>query len=185
MIPFVTVYTNGINDTNYVQPLFSVLIVIAHASQCIKTVYNMPILGAGHYKQVQRCHIITAIINIVVSIVTVERFGLIGVAIGTVIAMTYQMVWMAWYDSRNIIKWPFINFLKQIIVDIFAVIIIVVTTSHISLQDTTYLSWFLMAIQVAVLSAFAIMLVAFVFYGKKIVGFLKPLLSKKHGRRLQ
>lgn len=44
-----------------------------------------------------------------------------GVAIGTAIAMFYQTIWMAFYDSKNLIKWPFTKFLKQIAVDFITV----------------------------------------------------------------
>lgn len=52
------------------------------------------------------------VINIVVSVVTVKAWGLIGVAIGTLAAMGHQTIWMAIYDSRNLIKRSFENFIN-------------------------------------------------------------------------
>lgn len=52
------------------------------------------------------------VINIVVSVVTVKAWGLIGVAIGTLAAMGHQTNWMAIYDSRNLIKRSFENFIN-------------------------------------------------------------------------
>lgn len=110
IVDFVRVYTYGINDADYIQPLFAVLITIANAGHCLRLPYNILILAAGHYKQTQSNYIIAMILNIVVSIATVKMWGLVGVAIGTLIAMAYQTVWMAKYDSKNIICWYFKNF---------------------------------------------------------------------------
>ena len=119
IIPFVEVYTSGIHDANYIQPLFAVLIVAANAGHCLRLPYNLLILAGGHYKQTQNNYIIAVIINIVISILFVNILGLAGVAIGTLLAMFYQTIWMAIYDSKNLIHWPIKYFIKQLLVDLF------------------------------------------------------------------
>lgn len=179
VIPFIRVYTDGITDANYIQPLFAVLIVLAHAFQCIKTTYNIPILAAGHYKQTQKCHIISAILNAVISITTVYFFGLVGVAIGTMVAMGYQLVWMAYYNSKHLLEWSFATFLKQILIDILTVLTILLATSWIKLVDVSYLSWFIMAIEVAVIALAITVMMAFIFYRKKTVYMCKHIIHRK------
>lgn len=179
IIPFVSIYTKGITDVDYIQPLFGVLLVLAHASQCIKTTYNIMILAGGHYKQTQKCHIISALLNAVLSICCVYKLGLIGVALGTVVSMGYQMVWMAWYDSRNLLKWPFRNFLKQILVDIITTGMIVGATSWISLKDCTYLAWGIMAVKVAIIAGVIVVLVACVVYPMRMKKLYVLLRNKK------
>lgn len=179
ILPFMRVYTDGITDANYIQPLFALLIVLAHASQCIKTTYNIIILAGGHYKQTQKCHIYSAILNFMISVISVYFLGLVGVAIGTVIAMIYQMIWMAYYDSKNLLKWPFVNFLKQVCVDIITVFIIYFATSWIELGSISYLSFFLMAIKVAVIALIITVFMAFVFYRKKLIIIYKHAMIKK------
>lgn len=173
ILPFIRVYTDGITDANYIQPLFAVLIVLAHASQCIKTTYNILILAGGHYKQTQNCHIISAILNLVVSVATVYFWGLIGVAIGTVVAMAYQMVWMAYYDSKHLLKWPFMNFLKQILIDVLTAFLIWLATSWMQLNNISYLSWFILAIKVALIALVITVAMAFIFYRKKWWRFIR------------
>ena len=101
LLPFVRIYTAGISDTNYVQPLFAVLISIAYACYCAGIPYLIMILAAGHYKQTQTKFFISAGINIIISIAMVKLYGLIGVAIGTLAAMLYQMSWMAFIMYRG------------------------------------------------------------------------------------
>ena len=178
ILPFIRVYTDGISDAEYIQPLFAVLIVLAHATQCIKTTYNMVILAGGHFKQVQRCHVISAALNMIISVAAVYRFGLVGVAVGTVISMTYQMVWMAVYDSKHLIKWPLRNFIKQILVDVLTVIVICAATSRIELTAVNYLAWFAMAVKVAVTAILVIAVMITVFFRPQVAELYRKIRNR-------
>lgn len=169
IVDFVRVYTYGINDANYIQPLFAVLITIANAGHCLRLPYNILILAAGHYKQTQSNYIIAMILNIVVSIATVKMWGLVGVAIGTLIAMAYQTVWMAKYDSKNIICWPFKNFLKQCGVDAITVIIASLATFKIPMLSVSYVSWFLLAIEAFGIWLIISIVINTIFYRERVL----------------
>lgn len=61
IVPFVQVYTFGINDANYIQPAFAVLLTLANAMHCLRLPYNIMVLAAGHYRQTQKNYIVAAI----------------------------------------------------------------------------------------------------------------------------
>lgn len=168
LVSFIRVYTNGIDDADYIQPLFAILITLANAGHCLRLPYNILILAAGQYKQTQSNYIIAMILNIVISIVTVKIWGLIGVAIGTLIAMFYQTIWMAWYDSKNIINWPFKKFLKQCLVDAITVIIASLATFKIPLLSVSYKAWIIQSIEVFVCWLSISLIVNLFFYRDKI-----------------
>lgn len=168
IVPFIQVYTLGIHDANYIQPLFAALIVAANAAHCLRLPYNIMILAAGHYRQTQNNYIIAAALNIVISILAVKCWGLVGVAIGTLIAMTYQTIWMAWYDSKKIIKWPLLNAFKQITVDAITVLICSIVSSCFSMHSVTYFGWIVIAIKVSVTWLLIIFLINFIFYRDKM-----------------
>ncbi len=169
VIPFVSVYTEGITDVNYIQPLFAALITMAHAGHCLRLPYSVMILAGGHYKQTQSNYIIAAIMNVVLSVVLVIQFGLIGVAIGTLAAMAYQTVWMAHYVSKNLIKWPFKKFIKQITVDAISVILAVTASTWITMPSVSYVSWVIMAVKVALIWLAVMIPINFVFYREYVV----------------
>lgn len=164
IVPFVQVYTHGVNDANYMQPLFGVLLVAANSGHCLRLPYNIMILAAGHYKQTQHNYIIAAVMNIVISIIGVMQFGLIGVALGTLAAMVYQTVWMAWYNSKNFIQWPMKNFFKQIGVDAVSAVGIFAVGSCFSLSVVGYASWVILAMKVTTCGIFVGAIVNYVFY---------------------
>ena len=170
IVPFVQVYTKGVSDVNYIQPLFAILIVLANAGHCLRLPYNMMILAGGHYKQTQYNYIIAAVLNILISVIAVKKMGLVGVAIGTVVAMFYQTIWMAWYDSKNLIKWPFKNFLKQLIIDGLIVVLVhlIINLSFMKLwfemNSITYISWIILAVKVSLLVIVVSLIINIIFY---------------------
>ena len=167
IVPFVQVYTNSVNDANYIQPLFGVLLIAANSGHCLRLPYNIMILATGHYKQTQHNYIIAAVMNVVISIIGVIYFGLIGVALGTLAAMVYQTVWMAWYNSKNFIQWPMRNFWKQMGVDAITALLIFTVASCFKMTDVSYLAWVILACKVSIC-------------GLVITVFINSLLFKKY-----
>lgn len=178
IIPFVSIYTAGVVDADYIQPLFAVLITCANAIHCLRLPYNIMILAGGHYKQTQHSYIIAAVLNIVISIATVHIWGLIGVAIGTLCAMAYQTIWMVIYDSKHFIMWPIKNVIKQFCVDILTVICVALVTKPIRMYSISYQAWILMAIEVALCVICVIIIVNFVFYRAKLKQLCKKIVRK-------
>ena len=90
--PFVSLYTGGISDIDYYQPLFATLLCLAEYVYCTSLTYNNMIMAAGHIKQTQWISVTEAIINIVLSLILVKWIGIIGVALGTLIAFAFNTV---------------------------------------------------------------------------------------------
>lgn len=168
IIPFIMIYTKGIVDADYNQPSFSVILIIAYAMYCIRLPYHIAIKAGGHYKETQHCYWIAAVMNLITSVVLVNKWGLIGVAIGTLVAMTYQTVWMAIYDSKNIIYWPIKSFVKQIIVDILISVIGIIATKNIKITNYSYYKWFIAAVEVAIIWGIVVIVVNWIFYRENL-----------------
>lgn len=164
IVPFVRVYTNGIKDTNYIVPAFAIIISLANGMYCLRLPYNMMVMAAGHYKETQASAIFEALINIVVSVVLVIKSGLIGVAIGTLVAMVYRTVYLAYYLSKNILMRKMNKFVKHIIVDVICVFISTIATRWYTLDDVSYINWFLMAIKVGITVLLVVGIINTIFY---------------------
>lgn len=168
IVNFVKVYTLGVTDANYIQPLFGILITVANAIHCLRLPYNNLIKAAGHYKQTQNNFIIAMLLNIIISIITVKMWGLVGVTIGTFIAMMYQTLWMGWYISKNIIKWPLRNFYKQLLIDFMIIFVSGIITYKIPMLSTSYQSWIILAIEVFAIWFIVEISVNIIFYKEKM-----------------
>lgn len=183
IIPFVKVYTKGITDANYIVPLFAIILTAAQASYCLRLPYNTMVLAAGHYKQTQKSAIIEMLINVILSIILVINFGLIGVAIGTLIAMTYRTIYLACYLRKNIMHRKLRHFIKHIVVDFIILVLSVLACYYVKLGNVNYLSWFVMAIKCALVVGAIALIVNFIFYRNNFMDLFKNIKKKLTKRK--
>lgn len=183
IVPFIQVYTKGVTDINYIQPIFAYLLLAAHTINCLQLPYNQMILAGGHYKTTQNCYIIAAIINLVTSILAVWRWGLIGVAIGTLISMSYETIWMVIYNSKNFINWSIKKTIKQFMVDIITVIIIMILTSLYKLDQISFIAWVIMGIKVSMVAILTSIFVNLVFFKDEMTTLVFGMFGKIYKKR--
>src|SRR5699024_10325794 len=88
---------------NYINHLFAFFMVVVYFTMSLKVVYSTLIYGAGHFKQFTKYVLIEVVINIVISVVTVSKFDLIGVTLGTIVALIYRIFVSIDYLKSNII----------------------------------------------------------------------------------
>ena len=110
---FMRVYTFGVTDAQYVQPLFSMIIISAEYIYCLRLPYNSIIYVAGKFKETKTSALIEAGLNIVISITLVNVLGLIGVAVGTLCAMAYRTISFGHFLSSNILELTYKYQLKR------------------------------------------------------------------------
>ncbi len=156
IVPFVMNYTNGITDANYNQKTFSILIVLSSAIFCIREPYvNMAYL-ANKFREISKWCYAEAVINVVLSIIFVYKWGLNGVAIGTLCAMTYRTVFHILFLRNKIInRSPLVAFGKLALFASTSVIAYVICnkTIRIYLIDDWY-NWIISAVICSVIVAF-------------------------------
>jgi len=169
IIPFVKVYTIGISDADYVVPFFAVVITLAQTVYCLRLPYNMMIQAAGHYKQTQVSALIEAGLNIVISVIVVFRYGLVGVAIGTFVAMLYRTVYFAVYLSRNILHRHIKYFIKNVLVDVISFCVMYSSTCWVELTKVSIGGWIRMAVVVFVICLVECLIINIVLYNENIV----------------
>ncbi|MCR5137307.1 MAG: polysaccharide biosynthesis C-terminal domain-containing protein [Oscillospiraceae bacterium] len=148
IVPFVTVYTKGINDAEYRNPGFAALITAAFAVMMLRDSGNFLIRAAGHFRQTRNASITEALLNLGISVLLVRRLGLIGVAAGTLSAALFFLFYQAWYFSKDILKRPAAIFLKQICLDAAQCGCMLLATSGIRVSEKGYMDWFFSAITV-------------------------------------
>lgn len=175
IIPFVKIYTRGVNDTNYIVPLFALLITLANAFYSFRNSYYMMIKAAGHYKQTQNSAIIEVIINVTVSLLLVIKYGLIGVAIGTLAAMIYRTIYMVIYLSRHILNRPIHIYFKNLLADFIEAGLSVFVFNMLSLEASSYFQLFIIAIIMGILFSVICLSVNYAFYRNKLFDSFKLL----------
>lgn len=176
--PFVSVYTCGVDDANYWQPVFGAMLALAHMGQCIRMPYNMMILAAGKYKETQSNYIVATVTNLGLACILVPKFGLIGVTIGTMCALYYQAVWMANYLSQNLVNWPIRRFWKQIAVDLIVLLIAGAVSCFVDIGVTSYYTWVLVSLKISAIWLVVAFIANKVFYNDNVNKLLLKITQK-------
>ena len=167
--PFVSVYVSGIKDENiYYLPVLGIILTFAYGVRCLRLPYFSIIGAAGHYKKTQNGAFISAAINVLVSLVVVKKFGLVGIAVGTFLAMFYHTIYFVWHLKSDILFYKIKRFLMYMLLDSIIVILVFYFSSYFSMNSKTYLDWVIYAIKISCISLACVCLVFGMFYFKEM-----------------
>ena len=129
--PFINIYTSSITDADYKAPMFMIIKILSQIIFCMRTIYYTLIKAAGHFKETQGSAFVEMILNLIISIIAVKRYGLVGVAIGTFIASLYRLLYCVNYLIKNILFRKSSYFLKLICKDMGIYILLLLINSKI------------------------------------------------------
>ena len=160
IVPFVEVYTKGVTDGNYLRPLFAVLLVAAEGFYILRAPYSNIIFVAGHFKQTQAGAFFEAGVNIALSLILIRPLGIVGVAVGTLIAMVFRTVNYALYVNKNIVNVGFWGLLRKLFAVVASYLIVYLTSTRMMISVDNYLSW---CVYAAGTVMFAIFVTIFVY----------------------
>lgn len=184
ILPFVKIYTSGITDANYYRPTFAILITLAEFMWSIRLPYSSVTLAAGHFKQTNKGAWVEVFTNLIISIALVFKFGMIGVAIGTLVAMTIRTIEFMYHTSKYILKRSQIENVKRVIILMLETLIIVPIGFYIStfIEVNSYMSWIGLAIVVGIIALLYVVTVNGIIYRedfKDLLNMIKRILQEK------
>lgn len=143
---FVKIYTEGVTDISYYQPLFSSIIIMATFLYSICEPQRFLILAVGKFKKIKMIYIVEAAVNILISVLLAIQIGLIGVAIGTLIGITIRFIYFTIYLRNNIINLKYTYYIPLIIYTIIYITINIMAHKAIDLPIYNYFDLFLRGI---------------------------------------
>lgn len=179
IVPFVQVYTKGIQDINYIRPEFAILIVLAEFVDCIRLPYGTLISSAGYFKQTRTGAWIEAGLNIVISVMLVIKLGIIGVAIGTLIAMIYRTAEFIIFTSKHILERSVLESIKRIFIIVIQIILVYIIkiTMFNNWKINSYLDWSIFALITMLVTSCIVGLMNIIIYKEEFKGIMKKLLG--------
>ncbi len=184
ILPFITVYTKGITDVNYYRPGFAMLIILAELFWSIRLPYSSITLAAGHFKETRKGAWIEVFSNLIISIVLVFNFGMIGVAIGTLVAMFIRTIEFIYHSSKYILGRSILDSVKRIILLFLELLLLVpigiFICSKFNIEE--YSSWIIIAAVVTIVIAVIVLLINLLIYrndAKSVLEILKKNFIKK------
>lgn len=176
IVPFISVYTKGITDANYIRYTFGYLIVISEYLWAIRLPYSSITLAAGHFKETRKGALVECLTNIIISLVLVNKFGIIGVAIGTIVAMAIRTCEFMYHTNKYILDRSIWVSIKKVIIVIIETLIIVFISNYLPMvNNINYANWLINAIMVGLISIVIILPINIVLFKNDFKGIFKML----------
>ena len=150
--PFVMLYTQGVTDANYNQPLLGITLVLAELFYIVKFPHLNLAYSANKFKELTVPAYIEVGLNIVISIFFVYKIGIVGVVVGTLVAMIYRMMFHVYYTGKLIVgrrQWIFYK--KLLVFLLEAIGIVLFCYRFFPIKDITAINWILHACLYAII----------------------------------
>lgn len=183
IVPFALLYTDGVTDVEYARWTFATLITLAGAFSCFRIPYQTLVEAAGHFKQTRNGALLEAGLNIVISVACVFKFGLVGVAIGALVATIFRSFQYAIYLSKHIVKRSIGIFLGHIAINaLVAVCTGIITVRFFTFATPNWTMWVVKAVAVTLTASAISLVLHFAFYKDdmiKLIQKFKGMLLKK------
>lgn len=178
-IPFVKLYTAGVNDVQYVDSVVAILFVAIQFFNMIRVPAVIMVNVSGAYKETQTGAILEAVLNLGFSIPLFFIMGMKGLLIGTIVSLIYRSADIIYY----VYKYIFAQKLKSLIIIIInycivGAITIAVYVLFIHPDIVTWIDWLVWAI-ITVAYVGVMFLINLVVFHKKHLKNLKMLFIKK------
>ena len=174
--PFVQIYTKDIHDANYYQPIFGYLIIISEVLYLVKLPHLNLAYSANKFKEITAPAFVEAILNIVISMILVSKFGLLGVTIGTIIGMIYRMIFHIYYTSKIVPKRNQSIFYKKLsLFSVTSVLGILICYKFIPIINITVVNWLIHAVVYCIILGSVFILISYGFFKKELCFFVRYL----------
>lgn len=130
----VILLTKDVADANYYQPIFAYIMGLATMFFCLNILYKSMIIASGKFKETQYGAIFEAILNFTVSIFLVGKFGIVGVAIGTLLSLMFSFTFYSYSAYKLILEESYLNLFRQHFTNILIILISNIIILNINIQ---------------------------------------------------
>ena len=180
VLPFVLIYTNGVQDVNYNRPTLLVLFII---NMFICNLYNphaILVRATGSFKEVQPQTLIQATITVLLGIPLSFMLGIRGIVVASICANLYRSIAMIHFFNRRL---PGVESKKtafSIILSVFTFIIILITLRFsdgiLGAECNSFIAWFVYSMKSAIISLFVAIFILILFQRNTVYSLFKRFL---------
>lgn len=155
--PFLILYTNKFSDAEiYIIPLFISLFVVTEFIHKIKAAPNMLVTASGNFKSTKKNAVVETMLNLIFTIIGAVFLGFYGVILGTLIALSYRLIDLNIFASKEILySKPNRRFTKIFVNFVILITIVIVAFSYNIIISNNYYEWILYSI--ATVSLFTVL----------------------------
>ena len=176
LVPFIQVYTKGVNDVEYVRVPLALLITAAEAMYCIRQPYLTLVYATGSYEETKMGALVEALLNLSISIILLQVIGIEGVIIGTLVANIFRTIQFAIFISKHILHRSVLVVVKRfawVVGCIVTIGIVSLTLENVIIFSVSWIGWLEHAIIVFIISLIITVLASLLCYKNDFMDLVK------------
>ena len=100
-LPFVDLYTNVVDDINYIYPIYSVLIAVWAALHTYRIPFTAIINASGLYKENRINNIVNLFVQVVGGVILTSFFGVTGMLVSMILTAVHRNISFSVIINRN------------------------------------------------------------------------------------
>lgn len=169
IVPFIRIYTWGINDINYILPITGLLFTLQGFLHNLKTPQGMLVLSAGLFKETRWQTLTQAVLAIICGSVFALYCGINGVLIGLIISEIYRLIDLIFFISKNVTHIRVFETAKKISYNVVVFAVSSYSIFNLMLSPNSYISWLKNAFIVFITITSLTSLITYIFDKKNIL----------------
>lgn len=181
IIPFVKLYTSGINDANYIRPGLAIFMMITQIVYCLRQPYHQIIIAAGKFKETRNAAYIEAVLNIGLSILFANIWGTEGVVFATFISIVYRALYFIYYLKHHILYCSFRVCIKRFLISSMNIVIniygLYLLINLLNLNLNSVVGWIFSAIILVLLATIITLFFSFLFYRDELFYLIRRVIK--------
>ena len=182
IVPFMKLYTRGVTDTNYLLEYLPLMFTAIKLMVSGRAPSGFVATFAGHFKKTQNRAILEMVLNLTISIICVNIFGIYGVLMGTIVALLYRANDMIIYANHRILNRSVWATYKWWLLDFGIFLTLVAIYNKFTIAMDSYVLFFLVASILALITVCIYIGVTFILSIKEtkpIIDQIKKKVEKK------
>lgn len=188
IIPFIRIYTHGVNDTSYENILLGSLFVLNGYLYNLKTPQGMLVKSAGLYRETRWQTITQALILVILGVIWGRKYGLIGIMAASCMSNIYRDIDLWFYIPKHVTKLSAIYTLKRVILSLMALLFsavgIYMFLNKMGIVIDSWGSWLACATEMVLVSGLIVVIISCIFDRIAFISSVKRTCLMLHiGRR--
>lgn len=152
LLPFLKLYTAGVKDISYQNLPVLYFFLAINLVQFARSAHLKTIEYAGRFRETQPHAVVEMIVNILVSLLGVIKFGIYGVLAGTIASLSVRMLLMVHYSCRKLLGVSTLRTYRKMLVNILILCIFLYACSKIEIPSRNYFVMAAFAVPVTIVS---------------------------------
>lgn len=164
IMPFVKLYTAGITDVNYNEPLIGFLFTLNGLLYSLKTPQSMLVISAGLYRETRVQVTIQGLIAVVGGMILVQFWGLAGILMGAILSNIYRDIDLLLYIPNKVTKLKVrTSFYRMMRVLVCFVLVCLPFVNFIQINCQNFMDWLAWAVIIAIYAFLVVVVINYLF----------------------